>query len=122
MKKKTPEQQVTEYAQEIVKSISHWQDIHKNGCYDPGWPDGVNLNLVKNHVIYYKREIKRLCIEFDLTVPQEVYLPTPPIVDNNYFAKPRSDRAIRIMSRPGWQCANIDRIGKKYNDNQLSLF
>lgn len=122
MKKKTPEQQICEYAQEIVKSIAHWQDIRKNGCNDPGWPDGVNLNLVKNHVIYYKRQIRELCIVFNLPTPQEIYLPTPPVVDNNFFAKPRSDRAKRIMSRPGWMCANLEPEQKKYNVNQLTIF
>ena len=35
-----------------------WDDIKKNGCSDPAWPDGVNLNLVRNHIIYFYRFLR----------------------------------------------------------------
>jgi len=123
MKKLSLHEQIQANAQEICKAIQHWEDIHKNGCNDPGWPDGVNLNLLHNHVCYYKRQIRELCTESGKIPPPEFYFPTPPVVDSNYFAKPKSERAQRIMSRPGWRCATSEPISKKaFDDTQTSLF
>ena len=38
---------------ELQEENKHWDDLKKNGCSDPAWPDGVNLNLVRNHIIYW---------------------------------------------------------------------
>ena len=123
MKKLTVHEQILSNAEEIRKAIQHWEDIHKNGCNDPGWPDGANLNLVHNHVCYYKNEIRRLCAESGEPQPPEFYLPTPPVVDSNYFAKPSSARAKRIKSCPSWKCATLEPIEKKkFDDSQMSLF
>lgn len=113
---------MAELIAEISKNIECWKDIRKNGCSDPGWPDGVNLNLVRNHVIYHKAELQKLCAAENMDLPPEYYLPTPPYVDNNFFAKPRSERAQRIMNRPGWRCANQEPIQRNYEERQLSLF
>lgn len=37
-----------EYAR---RELERWQDIFTNGCSDQAWPDGCNLNLVRNHII-----------------------------------------------------------------------
>lgn len=122
-KKLTVHDQIQANAEEIRKEIRIWKDIRKSGCNDPSWPDGVNLNLVHNHVCYHKNEIRRLCAEAGENPPSEFYLPTPPIVDSNYFAKPSSARAKRIKSCPGWECANPEPIEKKkFDDTQTSLF
>lgn len=95
----------------ITESIKRWNNLFERGGSDPGYPDGVNMNLVRNHVRYYKREIEAICEETGLSIPDEYRLPTPPYIDNNYFARPESERAKRIMSRPGWRCYNHERIG-----------
>lgn len=123
MKKKPVHEQILSSAEEIRKEIRVWEDIRKIGCNDHSWPDGVNLNLIHNHVCYYKNEIRRLCAESGEPQPPEFYLPTPPIVDSNYFAKPNSARARRIKSCPSWKCATPEPVGKKkFNDSQMSLF
>lgn len=43
---------------ELEKAYAHWQDLYEHGGSDPTWPDGVNLNLVRNHIINYKRQIE----------------------------------------------------------------
>lgn len=120
--KKTPERKVDEIVEEIKHTISHWKNCNKNGCNDPFYPDGLNMNLLRNHLVYYKRQIREICISNDLPLPPEAYTPNLPYTDCNYFAKPESDRARRIMSRPGWQCYNHEPIGGEYNERQLSLF
>jgi hypothetical protein len=123
MKKNSVHEQIQGNAEEIRKAILRWEDIHKNGCNDPSWPDGVNLNLVHNHVCYFKNEIRRLCTESGENPPPEFYLPTPPVVDSNYLAKPKSENAKRLMSRPDWKCATPEPIDKKpFDDLQMSLF
>lgn len=50
---------------DALKELERWNAIRKNGSNDPFWPDGVNLNLVRNHIIYANRRLKnclpRLC-------------------------------------------------------------
>jgi hypothetical protein len=121
-KKQTPEQQIKENCEKAVGTIARWKSIRVNGCNDPGWPDGVNMNLLRNHLMSYKKQIRELCIANNLLLPPEVYTPDLPYTDCNYFAKPESDRAKRIMNRPGWQCYNHEPIGGEYDERQLSLF
>ena len=37
--------------EQLDAEYKHWDDLKKNGCSDPAWPDGVNLNLVRNHIM-----------------------------------------------------------------------
>lgn len=70
--------------EELEKAYAQWQRLYENGGSDPFWPDGVNLNLVRNHIIYYKGQIKETC---PLYMADEIYLrDLPPEVDQNYMA------------------------------------
>lgn len=42
-------------AEVIRESHEQWKRLRENGCNDPFWTDGVNLNLVRNHIIYGRR-------------------------------------------------------------------
>ena len=115
----TAEEKVKEYCRNIQQEIEHWKDINQNGCSDPFWPDGCNMNLTRNHIIYYQSKIHEACTENQLPLPEECYLSIPPEVDNNYMAnlkqKPRVERLRqlgRIMTGHTYQ----------YDENQMSLF
>lgn len=41
---------------ELRGSYECWNHILQNGAGDPFWEDGANMNLVRNHIIYYKRQ------------------------------------------------------------------
>lgn len=41
---------------ELRDSYERWNHILQNGVGDPFWEDGANMNLVRNHIIYYKRQ------------------------------------------------------------------
>ena len=82
--KPTPEQEIEQLRKDIVQELAHWKNLRKYGCQDPFWPDGTNMNLVRNHIIYDKERLKELIPDGNL--PEEYYLPTPPVVDNNYLA------------------------------------
>ena len=122
-KKQTLHEKIAEQANDIREEEKRWDSIWKNGCSDPYWPDGTNMNLTRNHIIYAKQNIRELCRKSGESPPEEFYFPTPPVVDSNYFAKPSSSRAKRIKSVPDWECANPEPPGKKpFNDAQMSLF
>lgn len=82
--KPTTEQEIEQLRKDIVQELAHWKNLRKYGCQDPFWPDGTNMNLVRNHIIYAKERLKELIPDGNL--PEEYYLPTPPVVDNNYLA------------------------------------
>jgi len=66
---------------ELEKSYARWRNLYENDGSDPFWPDGVNLNLVRNHIIYYKRQIEETC---PLYMSHELYQrELPPEVDPN---------------------------------------
>ena len=90
MKEDAPEQKVKQYCGEIRKEIKRWKDINQNGCSDPFWPDGVNMNLT--------RLIRGICVENQLPLPEEYYFSLPPEVDMNYMANlKQKERVARIF-------------------------
>ena len=49
-----PEQMTIQQIQsEIDQAFQQWNDIASNGCQDPIWPDGTNMNIVRNHIIFW---------------------------------------------------------------------
>ena len=85
----------------IEQDRKHWQDIFENGCSDPFWEDGVNMNLVRNHIIAWVRtlyEIDQTDRQMDLfdlfaeTVPKRDFMDDeriPPKVPSSFMAKDR---------------------------------
>ena len=118
MKKKTVEQELTECRENIVSQIEHWQDINKNGCNDPAWQDGCNMNLVRNHILYYKRRISEICGESNIPFPSEYYLPTPPEVQNSYMANLNQESRVERIRQFGGKITT-ERV--RYNSQQLSF-
>ena len=86
-----------DYAAALENSFARWDFIHEYGCSDPFWADGVNMNLVRNHIMYYKQQLSEEATLFLL--PKAYYREVPPEVDNNYMARPDEIRqnAARTM-------------------------
>lgn len=118
MKKKAPEQELKELCKEIRNEIDHWEDINRNGCSDPFWPDGCNMNLTRNHIIYAKRQIVEICERHGIPIPEEMYLPTPPQVDDYYMASMKQKRRVNMIGHP----ERITTKKNRYDREQLSLF
>ena len=38
----------------LREDYRRWLEIYESGSGDRGWPDGVNINLVRNHIAYGK--------------------------------------------------------------------
>lgn len=118
MKKKTSEQELKALCNNIRQEIDHWDDINRNGCNDPFWSDGCNMNLTRNHIIYAKRQIVEICERHGIPIPEEMYLPTPPQVDDYYMASMKQKRRVDMIGHP--ERITTKRI--KYDTEQLSLF
>lgn len=78
------------YLEEYRKDRAHWDNVYENGCSDPCWSDGVNLNLIRNHCIH---DLHRLQKEVESEEPSlfaaaPSALPDiPPEVPDDYMAK-----------------------------------
>lgn len=92
------------YKIKLEKDYKHWQNVYKNGCNDPSWTDGMNLNLIRNHIIHDKRQLKETLDENEL--PELYYKDLPPEVDYDYMAKPVEilETAIRYYS----ECTSLE--------------
>lgn len=117
--KDCPEQKVKQYCEQIRKEIGHWKDIKQNGCNDPFWPDGCNMNLTRNHILYHQRKIAEICIENHLPYPEEYYFSLPPEVDMNYMANLKQKKRVAQIFYGGYV-----PVRKKYyyDEQQICLF
>ncbi len=84
-RKLTPAQELREYVNRLAERYAHWEEERREGCVDPNWSDGVNLNLVRNHIINFKRQIRLTCDKFCLTIPAIYYRPLPPEMPADFF-------------------------------------
>lgn len=118
MKKRTTEQELNSLRMQICQEIAHWEYINQNGCHDPFWPDGTNMNLTRNHIIYAKRQISEICERHGIPLPEEMYLPTPPEVSDYYMASLKNKRRVELIG----YTERLTTKRNKYDREQLSLF
>lgn len=128
-KNDTPEKkaarEIRKLCRDIQKEVNHWQDIAVNGCSDPFWTDGCNMNLTRNHVIYDKRLIREICGQISMDLPEEYFIATPPEVSVVYMATMKAadeyhERRIeRLKNQYGEQLT-----GRRpaYNEAERTLF
>lgn len=68
--------------EQLKERYARWEHLCKYGGQDPNWPDGCNMNLVRNHIIFTKEKMKEAG-EFTETYYREL----PPEVDPEYMAR-----------------------------------
>ena len=74
-----------DYARDLETEFRCWENLKNYGGHDPFWADGANMNLVRNHIIYYKQKIEENCSED--AYPPIYFQKTPPKVDKDYMAR-----------------------------------
>ncbi len=119
MKKKTIQEQLNEYRASVIEELEIWKRQNERGCADPFWADGANMNLIRNHIIYYKNKIAGICKENGLELTEEYYLPLPPEVDNGYMANLNQKERVKRFRQEGQK---LTTKKTKYDETQLSLF
>ena len=104
-RKLTPAQELREQVNRLAERYAHWESERRDGCVDPNWSDGVNLNLVRNHIINFKRQIRRICDNFNLPMPAIYYRALPPEMPADFFVTNGKNynpkRVARIMNLCG---------------------
>ena len=118
MKKNEIDKEIAEARKGIVGEINRWETIRSNGCNDPFWTDGVNMNLARNHVIYYKHMLREICQANGRAVPDEYYLSTPPEVNDNFMANLRQKKRVESLRHGG---RKFCRIAPEYSPKQISF-
>lgn len=114
MKQKTPEQELDLLKEKLLHERDIWNHINENGCNDPFWTDGCNMNLTRNHILSYRNEITNYCEEHNLPLPEEYFLKVPPEVDDDYMANfNQKDRVDRLKQ----QGDTLSRKKKKFIDD-----
>ena len=108
------------YTEALLERVERWKYINDNGCTDPQWADGSNMNLARNHIIYYKRCINEICSKEGIPLPEEYYIPTPPPVDNNYMANYNDKKRVKRL-KIDYQMKLTNKKAQ-YDDTQLNLF
>lgn len=99
--KLTLQQQLAKLIVELNKSFALHEYLIEYGGQDPFWPDGVNINLVRNHIIADKSKIINFCTENNLPYPDELYNPTPELVDDDYMANLSQEKRVERLKKQG---------------------
>ena len=120
MKEKTLEQKLKEHRDRIIEEREDWKYINEHGCNDPSWPDGSNMNLVRNHILYSREKIEEICKETCMPLPEEYFLPVPPEVPENYMANLKQKERVKRLRDFGDVLAT--RKTKFDDDGQLCFF
>ena len=87
-----PEQMTIQQIQsEIDLAFQQWNNIACNGCQDPIWPDGTNMNIVRNHIIFWymlldeKRSADAQMSFWNRATTEVSDRPVPPEVSDYYM-------------------------------------
>lgn len=88
------------WEQSLKEDFLRWEHLSQYGGSDPFWSDGVNMNLVRNHIIYHKRELEKAALSNE-NLPEIYYRELPPEVDENYYVNSGRirDEAIKILDK-----------------------
>ena len=117
--KDDPIAMIQAHAAAIEKEQKHWLHLREEGGNDPFWTDGCNMNLTRNHIISYKRQIAEECAETGLPYPAEYFIPTPPEVDMNFMANLNQKERVSRLTQFGQK---LTTKKAKYDSAQMSLF
>ena len=75
----------------LQNKFARWEQLYTDGGFDPFWPDGTNLNLVRNHIRISMNKIALVFSPAERPVLWSHEL--PPEVPENYMAHAETYRA-----------------------------
>lgn len=90
---------VEELEKDLHNELHRWNTLYNFGGNDPSWPDGVNLNLVRNHILYLVEKLDAARGEetqlsfFESSVQSDTQHCIPSKVEDSYMAQPEQIRA-----------------------------
>ncbi len=76
-----------DFVAELERSYERWEYLREHGGSDPFYADGTNMNLVRNHIMYYKgKMVEEYGADHD-KYPLIFYKELPPVVKEDYIAR-----------------------------------
>ena len=78
----------------LMSDYSRWKHIFEFGCSDPSWCDGVNINLVRNHILYAKKRVEEVLKDNYIAYPDSYFYPDPVELPNDFMAVDRKPACI----------------------------
>jgi hypothetical protein len=73
----------------ILERYNRWKHIFDCGSSDPSWEDGVNINLVRNHIFYEKSQCEKALGDKFALYPDSYFYPDPVELPNDFMAVDR---------------------------------
>lgn len=92
-----------DYELSLKNSFDRWDYLNEHGSADPSFADGVNMNLVRSHIAYYKEKIEETLPPY----PEIYYRDNPPKVYQDYMARPdeiRENAKLSLMQFENNDC------------------
>ena len=83
---------VSELDSNIKERYSRWLLLYADGCNDPYWSDGTNINLVRNHIHFYKKSCEIELGDKYYLYPDSYFFPDPKEVPDDFMANTREIR------------------------------
>lgn len=83
-KVKKEEQKRIRLEKTLIEEHERWQELYKHGGADPHWPDGTNLNLVRNHILWSREKMEEELEPGQF--PKCYFWEVPPKVPADYMA------------------------------------
>ena len=100
-----------DYSKDFQDEYRRWEYLKDHGGSDPFWPDGCNMNLVRNHIIYLRKEVEENLSPGEY--PEEYFKDLPHKVEEGYMVNPDL-----IRKRAREQMAFIEE-NEDYEENIL---
>lgn len=92
-------EQYNEYCSELKGRYYRYHTLFHRGCNDPNWCDGVNLNLVRNHIIHYKKCLEDILGDRYWLYPDEYFYPEPIELPDTLMVQSRISRVVGYMQK-----------------------
>ena len=96
-----------------------WHTIRTEGCFDTFYTDGSNMNLVRNHILNYRKRIIEICEKLGIDLPAVCTWAVPIEVSKDYMANADQIRRIAKDTLPMFE-SNPDYIALKSFGRMLS--
>lgn len=71
----------------LIKAYQNWENTRETGCRDPFYDDSVNLNLLRNHILYYKNQMEEKYGDDLKQYPEIYFKELPPKMDSGFMVK-----------------------------------
>lgn len=76
-----------DFAAGLAESFERWEYLKEHGGSDPFYADGGSMNLVRNHIMYYKNKMVEEYGRDYEKYPEIFYRELPPEVKDSYMAR-----------------------------------